>query len=303
MKQQLYYIKAIAFVFFLAIANTSIAQSSITWISGVGDDFNPCSRTAPCRTLQAAYDKTINGGEINFLDPAGVGAITITHSVTINGGNSLSSILITSTNGITINAGATDVVTIRGLSIISPKTNAGSNAINFIAGGQVNVEDCSIVGFATTGIRASLTASGSLTVKNTTITTPNSTTSNGVNLSTTTGKLSASLDNVSIQGFPVGMNVSTNVVASISNATIAGNTIGVRAQNNGIINLEKCEVTKNISGIISESANSTIRISNVNIFDNTTGIATNEGKVISFGNNRSAGNINPSAAVGTIRQF
>jgi len=67
----------------LGIASAS-AQASRTWVSGVGDDANPCSRTAPCKTFAGSISKTVAGGEIDCLDPGGFGALTITKAVTID---------------------------------------------------------------------------------------------------------------------------------------------------------------------------------------------------------------------------
>src|ERR1700687_4160128 len=97
----------------LAIAPAH-AQATRTWVSGVGDDANPCSRTAPCKTWPGAISKTAAGGEIDALDPGGFGAVTITKSITLDGGGGqVASILVTGTSGIDISAAATDVVTIR----------------------------------------------------------------------------------------------------------------------------------------------------------------------------------------------
>ncbi|MCU0340213.1 MAG: hypothetical protein MUE30_10020, partial [Spirosomaceae bacterium] len=74
------------------------------WVSGVGDDANPCSRTAPCKTFAGAISKTAAGGEISVLDPGGFGAVTITKSITLNGDGTLAGILASGTNGIVINA-------------------------------------------------------------------------------------------------------------------------------------------------------------------------------------------------------
>jgi len=52
-------------------------------VSGVGDDANPCSRTAPCQTFAGAYDETSAGGEIDCLDPGGFGGLVITHAISI----------------------------------------------------------------------------------------------------------------------------------------------------------------------------------------------------------------------------
>src|SRR5467141_242688 len=97
-------------IFTLTVASMAQAQASRTWVSGVGDDVNPCSRTAPCKTFAGAISKTAAGGEINALDPGGYGAVTITKAITIDGGGTFASILVSGTNGINISAAASDVV-------------------------------------------------------------------------------------------------------------------------------------------------------------------------------------------------
>src|SRR5216684_7918110 len=72
-------------VFTLGLASLAQAQATRTWVSGVGDDANPCSRTAPCKTFAGAISKTAKDGEISVLDPGGFGAVTITKSITLNG--------------------------------------------------------------------------------------------------------------------------------------------------------------------------------------------------------------------------
>src|SRR5437667_12820753 len=88
-------------------ANPAHAQAFRTWVSGVGDDANPCSRTAPCQTFAGAISKTAAGGEIDALDPGGFGAVTITKSIIIDGGNMLAGVLVSGTNGIVVNAAPT----------------------------------------------------------------------------------------------------------------------------------------------------------------------------------------------------
>src|SRR6266404_3275298 len=119
---------------FLAIgltvaASAAHAQATRTWVSGVGDDVNPCSRTAPCKTWAGAISKTAAGGEIDALDPGGFGGVTITKSITLSATGVTASILVAGTNGITINAGDNDFVTIHGLAIngIGNSTNPGTN--------------------------------------------------------------------------------------------------------------------------------------------------------------------------------
>src|SRR3954469_16827126 len=101
----------------LAIPASAMAQATRTWVSGVGDDANPCSRTAPCKTFAGAISKTANGGEINCLDPGGFGGLTIGKSLTIKCHYTEGGALVAGTNGIVINATATDRVTLRGLDL------------------------------------------------------------------------------------------------------------------------------------------------------------------------------------------
>src|SRR5712675_1279806 len=105
------------------------AQATRTWVSGVGDDANPCSRTAPCKTFAGAISKTAAGGEIDALDPGGFGAVTITKAITLDGGGGqVASVLVSGTNGIVVSAGANDVVILRNLRLDGLLGNASNPA-------------------------------------------------------------------------------------------------------------------------------------------------------------------------------
>src|SRR5476649_276751 len=93
------------------------AQATRTWVSGVGDDVNPCSRTAPCKTFAGAISKTSASGEINCIDPGGFGALTITKAITISCEAGTAGVLVAGTNAFTISAGANDVIYLKGLDI------------------------------------------------------------------------------------------------------------------------------------------------------------------------------------------
>jgi hypothetical protein len=123
------------------------AQATRTWVSGVGDDANPCSRTAPCKTFAGAISKTAEKGEISVLDPGGYGTVTITKSITISGVGENASILGSSANGVIINADPTDVVTLRNLQINGAGT--GLVGIKFLAGGALVVDQVNVFGFDT----------------------------------------------------------------------------------------------------------------------------------------------------------
>jgi hypothetical protein len=111
-----------------AAASPAAAQATRTWVSGVGDDANPCSRTAPCKTFAGAISKTAAGGEISVLDPGGFGAVTITKSISLVADGAEGGILAALSHGIIINAGANDIVNIRGLVIEAPAAATTASA-------------------------------------------------------------------------------------------------------------------------------------------------------------------------------
>jgi hypothetical protein len=126
------------------------AQATRTWVSGVGDDANPCSRTAPCKTFAGAISKTAALGEINVLDPGGFGAVTITKSISIIADHVEAGVLVSGTNGIIVNAGVNDKVLLEGLDIEGLGT--GINGVSIIAGGKTTVRRCSIRNFTQNGV-------------------------------------------------------------------------------------------------------------------------------------------------------
>src|SRR3954453_6715506 len=136
------------------MASPAHAQATRTWVSGVGDDINPCSRTAPCKTFAGAISKTAAGGEINAIDSGGFGSVTITKSITIDGTGVMSSILAAGTNGIIINitnnADLARSVRIRGLAINGAGT--GQIGIKVMAASRVTIEESVIDGFTSDGV-------------------------------------------------------------------------------------------------------------------------------------------------------
>jgi PASTA domain len=130
------------------VAPPAFAQATRTWVSGVGDDVNPCSRTAPCKTFAGAISKTAAGGVINTLDGAGFGAVTITKSITIDGTGTQASILSLSTNGVNINGAGIDVV-LRNIDINGTLPGAGCgglSGVNVLAASSVRLDGVTISG-------------------------------------------------------------------------------------------------------------------------------------------------------------
>ena len=190
--------------FIFAVTSLAQAQASRTWVSGVGDDANPCSRTAPCKTWAGAISKTAACGEIDALDPGGFGAVTITKSITLDGTGTFASILASLVNGIVINAASTDVVTIRGISI-NGFCN-GINGINILQAKTVNVEDCVIFRFNTgNGITVNETNDLQLNVRNTVI---RDNTLDAINTFTSgaANRVTVTLDHVRLSGSANGLH-------------------------------------------------------------------------------------------------
>ena len=231
-------------IFMFAFASLTQAQATRTWVSGVGDDVNPCSRTAPCKTFAGAISKTATGGEIDCLDPGGFGAVTTTKSITIDGtkGSGFGSILASTVTGVIVNDSLsatpnTAVVILRNLSINGASTTQGS-AIRFIAGKNLIIDDCQLFGFtgvggagaAGKGISVEITAAGTghnLVVKNTVI--ENCT--QGIRLSASAGLVAAEIDNVTIAQPTAtsssAVEVGTGSIAVIRDSYFANYTTGV----------------------------------------------------------------------------
>src|ERR1700751_5459459 len=131
-------------------STAAYSQASRTWVSGVGDDANPCSRTAPCKTFAGAISKTAVDGEINVLDPGGFGAVTITKSIKIISDHVEAGVLVSGTNGIVVNVGSTDNVLLEGLDIEGLGT--GLNGVQIIGGGSVVIRRTSINHFIGNGV-------------------------------------------------------------------------------------------------------------------------------------------------------
>jgi hypothetical protein len=152
------------------------AQATRTWVSGTGNDANPCSRTSPCETFAGAYAKTVAGGEIDALDPGGFGTLTITHSITIDGGGgTVASVLSTSGPGISVAAGANDVVIIKNVRFqgllggnSSCPSGCGNTGLSYTSGGQVICDNCAFIGWASYAVFVQLSTTGLLELHNST---------------------------------------------------------------------------------------------------------------------------------------
>jgi hypothetical protein len=210
---------------FLAATVPAYAQATRTWVSGVGDDANPCSRTAPCKTFAGAISKTAAGGEINVLDPGGFGGVTITKAITISSESFEAGVLVSGTNAIIVNVpNAADRVTLRGLDIEGLGT--GLSGVTVIAGGNVTVENCTIHAFTISGINFVPTVAGSqLHVSNTVVRNNGAgsgtgVTGQGILVSPSgAGTATATLDHVRMDHNVAGFKAVGAVFASVSDTS------------------------------------------------------------------------------------
>jgi hypothetical protein len=266
----------------LLYAAPAQAQATRTWTSGVGNDANPCSRTAPCKTFAGAISKTAAGGEINCLDSAGYGAVTITKGLTINCLGVIGSVLVSGTNGIIVQAGPSDVVILRGIEFQGLGT--GINGIRFLAGKALVVDNCAIYGFTTNGVDVALGATGSsVTVKDTTITNLGGA---GIRATTSVGGVSVSADHVNISRTHTGVEVAAGGNASVSNSNgvLASASGAVMAVANSVMSSNNVGANASVSG-------ATIALTNSDLFANNTAVSAAIGSsFISGANNKLSGN-------------
>jgi hypothetical protein len=298
---------ALGLVLVAASATLAQAQATRTWVSGVGNDANPCSRTAPCKTFAGAISKTAAGGEINALDPGGFGAVTITKSISIVGDGTAAGVLASLTNGIIVNAGASDVVVLRNLDING--AGNGLNGIRFLAGGALYVESCTIYGFTGKGIDARPTTASQLFVTDTIIRNNPGATGGGIALTPVApATLVATVERVRMQRNRFGLRAEDGSRATVRDSVATGNsTNGYVAFSAGVqpstLTVESSLASDNTNnGVSAQGAAATVRLSNVVVTGNGTGLNAGGGAIVSFGNNRVAGNGADGAPTLTIGQ-
>jgi hypothetical protein len=271
------------------------AQATRTWVSGVGDDANPCSRTAPCKTWAGAISKTTPGGEIDALDPGGFGGLTITKSITLDGGGGqVASVLVAGTNGIVVAAQATDYVTLRNLRfdglLGGGNANAGINGVRVSSAAQVTIDNCDIFGFNTNGIDVELGTTGAVVVRNTTL---RNNAQNGVFASSSSGFALVQISNSSIVGTQVGgspaqngVNAGSGGAITVFNTTFQDLATGATAQAGAILSVDS-SLFSSTATAINTAAGTTFstNVSN-NSFYNAGTAFGGAGSYVSAGNNK-----------------
>ncbi|KQY51749.1 right-handed parallel beta-helix repeat-containing protein [Lysobacter sp. Root494] len=311
-----------AFLVFIA-TGAAHAQATRTWVSGVGDDANPCSRTAPCKTFAGAISKTAAGGEISVLDPGGYGAVTITKSITITNEGGEAGILVPGTNGINVSAAATDRIVLRGLMIEGAGT--GLNGIRVNSASQVVIENCLIQNFRGTtpsyGIYVAPSAGTvRVTVRNSIINANGAAAAGGgggIGIKPSGNAYAiVDVDNVNLAHnntglFADGSFSNYSIWTTLSNSQVTGNLFdGVFARANTPGEVRAVVKNSTISGngfssttaagIQADGAAATVRMQGNTISVNKIGVLlSNSGTIYSYGGNIISGNANNGSFTST----
>ena len=302
-------------IFMFAFVSIAQAQATRTWVSGVGDDANPCSRTAPCKTFAGSISKTATGGYIDCLDPGGFGAVTITKSITIQCEEETGHILASGGSAIIVNAPAGAKVTLRGLSL-EGIGGLGTNGISYIGPpGVLNVQEVVIHDFAQNGINFAPNGAGNaqLNVSDQTLIHDN----NGGNINFSgilikpTGGATA---NVSIDGVKCSNNANgvfadgtggggvTNF--SVTNSVLVSNSnVGVGVSSSGANfggMVASTTINFNGFGVAVAGSAAALRLGGNTITHNVTGVFNSGGTLESFKNNQVVANLTDGTPIPAV---
>jgi len=285
------------------------AQATRTWVSGVGDDANPCSRTAPCKTFAGAISKTAAGGEINTLDPGGYGAVTITKSIRIVAESGVAGVLVSGTNGIVVAAGAADSVYLEGL-VFDGVASAGLNGILFNSGGSLVVYNCKIFGFSQWGILFTPSTPGKLLVTNSIIVNNGSTASFGgvkvlgrAGATTVSGVIDHTLLANNANGFLIdGTGGGGTAEVTVRDSVVTGNSgNGIATTSasavSSVVFVDRSTSSHNAGAGISATgvAQAAAIITYTSVQNNGTGLLASGGQIGSFKTNNISSNVTDGA--------
>jgi hypothetical protein len=295
---------AAGFAVLSSLSGPAWAQANRTFVSGHGSDTNPCSLLAPCRSFAQALTQTSSGGEVTILDPAGYGAVTINKAVSIvNDGVGEAGVTASSGSGITISAASSDVISLRGLTLVG--ASGSDQGVLFAGSGTLNMQNCIIRGFAS-GILLVPVGSAAFNVSDTIVSNVGST---GVSIDTgAVGTVTALFNRVQAigaggDGFRIRVDNAVALNVTITDSLATNNT------NNGIevvlssipalaqVTVSNSVVSNNGTGVINGGGNSTIYLTKNTIAGNFLAFDNTAGGLFSFGDNYIAGNTHDGFAI------
>jgi len=287
------------------VATMANAQATRTWVSGVGDDANPCSRTAPCKTFSGAISKTAPHGEIDVLDPGGFGTVTITKSLTIDGKGSEAGVLNAGgITGILINAATTDVIVLRNLEING--VGSGLNGVRVFQANRVEIQNCMITGQTSRGVLVDAATAVKVFIRDSQIHDINATAvavlpSSGSPAHQITIDHSHISECGSTAGSAGGVFAQNGAKVVVHDSSISHNTAsGVEAGAGADITVDDSVVSFN-GGDGVKTSGGTARVSRTALLYNSGSAVNNAGGTLTtFGDNRMAGNASNNTGTGAV---
>ncbi|MBY6239868.1 right-handed parallel beta-helix repeat-containing protein [Methylosinus sp. Sm6] len=289
---------------FLAVPDHARAQSR-TWVAGLGDDVNPCSRTAPCKTFAGAISKTAAGGEINCVDSGAYGTVTITKSIAIVCDGAEAGVLASNSSGIVVNAAASDSVFLSGLDLQG--INGAVSGVNILQAKSVRIANSKIRGFTVAGVNVVPSAAAAFIKVELVGATLHDNPGSGIIVRpTTSAKARLLLDRVHVtesggSGLVVDGSATTGLLkAVIVDSVFASNvSAGVNVVAGGVsahVLIDRSSSFDNSNGLAASGNGAVIRFSNMTISGNATGVLqSNSGVAQSFSTNAIVGNADNGA--------
>ena len=294
----------IAGTFAIVLASPVYAQATRTWVSGVGDDVNPCSRTAPCKTFAGAISKTATNGEISCLDPGGFGAVTITKSISIVCDYTHGSILASATTGVLVNAPANSIVMLRGINIECAVT--GIHGVRIIGtGAVVHINKTQIRGCRGGGSGVTVNPSSGLTdvyIADSYIT-DNGTTNilGGINvIPTGTANVNLTVNRTQIENNTNGVRADSSGTSGFIRGTVRDSLVGggtftgiaaITTASVTNLQVDRVSVVNNATGMSTSGAQASLFVRDTVVTANDTGLSVPTGAIFSYRNNSVGGNI------------
>jgi len=285
----------------IAFAAPAHAQPTRTWISGMGVDSGTCPRQSPCHTLTYAHGQVAAGGEITVLDPGGYGTVVITKAVSIvsDSGSGEAGVTMFSGDGITVNAGAADVVILRGL--VVDGLNSAANGIRFVSGGALHIQNSLIKNVrGTSGVGINFAPAGASDLYVTDTTVINNTGFNGTGIlvrPSGSGLIRATFNRVTIEQNAAGITIDGASGTGTIRATVRDSVISTNAGTGlwanspagaatGVYFINSSSVENGTAGIYANGANAAITLMGASVMGNNIGIsAPGGGNIYSYKNN------------------
>jgi len=287
----------VAIAFGLITCTTAAQAANETWVSGTGSDAGICPRTAPCRTFQFAHDQTSNRGAINVLTSGNFGPLTINRPISIVA-QGVEAVINTGVSGagITVQAGGSAIVSLRGLTIDMRGT--ANHGISFVSGGALHIHDC-VIRRTEDGIRfAPIAGTPELYVTDTIVADAGQSANIYVQPIEFAGARVV-LDRVRVENGSnagivfTGSFTSGTTTATVRDSVSSGSPIGIWAHEpEGTVNVmvDRTALVNNNTGVLSQGADAVIRIGDSTVTGNGTGLQPSGGLIFSYGTNKINGN-------------